>query len=884
VITLGPICLDVRFRYLGIFILTSTCLASLGACPGALAHPQNPPAEASGSPTPTGGAGSRSNTVDKTKGSPTSSAKPKGQSASADAKKGASGAAASHTPASKPSAVIPATSPAATPAPSPTAIAISPSPIQPDNVTGLYPTTEPITISVTDCATGKIQFDSKTDALAPLAGDDVKLTAAKQTVGSCTITATLAITNHAAPANYPLTVMRSGKALASANVVLAPLAKLNVTVTPGFVQPIAGQYPTTTQEVELAATGCPGGNNQFEAKEDTLGITPSGPGVTIGPNPVLGDCTIDFGLNFTSEATAGKYSLTVKRGGTQTVASANFILTTSMLPSSYQITPRVILPTNGKYPSTVNIAMSAMDCGEGKSEFDPNIDAIFITGAGVAPSAPKVGTCLISSTLTIDPAATADSYSLTPVLNGQPLRSVDLQLMDTNATAIPPGLNPQLDVMWGVLTQKDCSDLFGSRVASRVYCIEVKMGNNTGHSIQIAGMGFDLGENLCNSAKEQWCTLPNISYASTRAVLQKGQIWSDRNIAYNALRAAGILVTSATPFIATTGAQATFATSASIVTGPALAAFDLIWPDETINQLQNLDNESFRDTQIITNNSSIRTMVFIEKNAVTQAIHSLTNLAKPSITTKSSDNANNVSKGNSADTPVTITQKTPTVMVNDSMTFTANVPVKWSVQGKQKKNGSIDQVSGRYTAPATKPAGPVTVTAARVDDQGKTDTATVTIENPSPTNPAGLSFEARRSATEENSIQQYRMWHRSDFDPYIVKRALNSLVVVGNQIEYLQRMQVVSSTIPATTVTITKKTATLMINDSMTFTANVPVTWSVSGDPKTVGTIDKASGEYTAPGTAGSVTVTATSVVDQSKTDTATVTIQVPPKTSSPTS
>ena len=75
-----------------------------------------------------------------------------------------------------------------------------------------------------------------------------------------------------------------------------------------------------------------------------------------------------------------------------------------------------------------------------------------------------------------------------------------------------------------------------------------------------------------------------------------------------------------------------------------------------------------------------------------------------------------------------------------------------------------------------------------------------------------------------------------------------------------------------------------MINDSMTFTANVPVTWSVSGAPKTVGTIDKASGEYTAPGTAGSVTVTATSVVDQSKTDTATVTIQVPPKTSSPTS
>ncbi len=58
---------------------------------------------------------------------------------------------------------------------------------------------------------------------------------------------------------------------------------------------------------------------------------------------------------------------------------------------------------------------------------------------------------------------------------------------------IPPGLKPQVDIMWAVVPQRIVSDNFGSRVAKLFYCIEVVIGNNTGYDLQIASVGFKLG-------------------------------------------------------------------------------------------------------------------------------------------------------------------------------------------------------------------------------------------------------------------------------------------------------------------------------------------------------------------------------------------------------
>ncbi len=81
--------------------------------------------------------------------------------------------------------------------------------------------------------------------------------------------------------------------------------------------------------------------------------------------------------------------------------------------------------------------------------------------------------------------------------------------------------------------------------------------------------------------------------------------------------------------------------------------------------------------------------------------------------------------------------------------------------------------------------------------------------------------------------------------------------------------------VAGTVVTVTPVTVTLKGGETQTFTANVPVTWSIPTGAS--GSID-AKGVYTAPPTittAGSVTVTATSIADATKTATATITLTV---------
>lgn len=58
---------------------------------------------------------------------------------------------------------------------------------------------------------------------------------------------------------------------------------------------------------------------------------------------------------------------------------------------------------------------------------------------------------------------------------------------------IPPGIDPQVDIMWGVVPSNIVKDNFGGKVDKRFYCIELVIGNNSGFSLQIAAVGFKLG-------------------------------------------------------------------------------------------------------------------------------------------------------------------------------------------------------------------------------------------------------------------------------------------------------------------------------------------------------------------------------------------------------
>jgi hypothetical protein len=153
---------------------------------------------------------------------------------------------------------------------------------------------------------------------------------------------------------------------------------------------------------------------------------------------------------------------------------------------------------------------------------------------------------------------------------------------------------------------------------------------------------------------------------------------------------------------------------------------------------------------------------------------------------------------------------------------TSNTAVTWQVNSVTGGNATVGTIStsGLYTAPATVPAGAVTVMAISSADTTKSDTAAVTVVLP-----VSVSLSPKTPSVQAGLTQQF--------------------------------------------------TATVLN------TSNTAVTWqvnNVTGGNSTVGTIN-ASGLYTAPALvpSGAVTVKAISVADSTKSDTATVTVTLPP-------
>jgi len=262
---------------------------------------------------------------------------------------------------------------------------------------------------------------------------------------------------------------------------------------------------------------------------------------------------------------------------------------------------------------------------------------------------------------------------------------------------------------------------------------------------------------------------------------------------------------------------------------------------------------------------------------------------------------------------VTVSPGTVTLGVGQTQQFTAtvtgttNTAVTWSVSPAV---GSVSS-GGLYTAPATLGSPQtVTVTATSVADTSKTATASVTIVPPiqvtvSPSTASLTPSQTQQfTATVTGTTNTAVTWSVSPAVGTISSGglytapaslgSLHSVTVMAASVQDPTKSATASVTItslatPPVTVTVSPGSATLGVGQTQQFSATVTgttsaaatgltnpaVTWSVS---PAVGTIS-SGGLYTAPATLGSpqtVTVTATSVADPSKTATASVTITPP--------
>jgi hypothetical protein len=244
-------------------------------------------------------------------------------------------------------------------------------------------------------------------------------------------------------------------------------------------------------------------------------------------------------------------------------------------------------------------------------------------------------------------------------------------------------------------------------------------------------------------------------------------------------------------------------------------------------------------------------------------------------------------------TSVTLSPASASVNTAGTQQFAASVQgtvtdktVSWKAA-----SGTIT-TGGFYTAPAT--AGTDTVTATSNADNTKSATVTVTVTTAVVNS---ISISPPNASLLTSATQQFTANVSGTVtDKSVTWKAASGTITAAGL--YTAPATAVTDTITATSnadstksatakvtvappvvnsVTISPTTASILTSGTQTFTATVSgavsnksVTWKASS-----GTID-ASGNYTAPTTAGTATVTATSVADTTKSASAMVTIATP--------
>jgi hypothetical protein len=263
----------------------------------------------------------------------------------------------------------------------------------------------------------------------------------------------------------------------------------------------------------------------------------------------------------------------------------------------------------------------------------------------------------------------------------------------------------------------------------------------------------------------------------------------------------------------------------------------------------------------------------------------------------------------SAGASVTVSPHAVSVAPGGTVAFSAAVTgldasqsraVTWFVQ---ESTGGTVSSSGKYTAPGV--VGTFHVAATSVADTSKSDVAAVTVAaapviavsiapNPASTIVAGtVTFAATVSGTAAGqstavtwSVQEAAGGTVSSSGKYTAPGTAGTYHVIATSVADTSKKDVATVTVtttPVIAVSISPGTASITTGGTARFTAIVTgttpgqstaVTWTVQETGG--GTID-ASGTYTAPGSAGTYHVVATSVADTSKQQSAAVTVVAPP-------
>lgn len=184
---------------------------------------------------------------------------------------------------------------------------------------------------------------------------------------------------------------------------------------------------------------------------------------------------------------------------------------------------------------------------------------------------------------------------------------------------IPDGMKPTVDLMWKVLPRSTVADSYGGRIADHYFAIEVTIGNDSGHDLQIAALGFLPQMTTTNkSGSDSLDTrvpLPNDSYPGVRGTIEREQFVGTRAMVVNFAKAMSTILVGVGGFYVS-DANSLFTPAVSIFSGPFEKGLELVYPDLTTNHLINLDNRTLRDGVVVPNNTPTRINAFISRETI----------------------------------------------------------------------------------------------------------------------------------------------------------------------------------------------------------------------------------------------------------------------------
>jgi hypothetical protein len=554
-------------------------------------------------------------------------------------------------------------------------------------------------------------------------------------VSSSQITATFNITASATPGAHKVTVA-IGSQLSSSQAFTIP----TVTVSP----------PSAKQGQTLSSISISGQASHFKA--DTTKID-FGKDIIVNSVAVKSDTLIEASVSMAASAQTGSRTITVTTASEVISTSGAFAVQPSTAPSIK------VAPLSGRAGDTVTVIVSADNCPADTSTQNWfNKDSLTVAGSDITRTYVQNDNC--SATYSLVVAARPIVHDVTINITGANpqttppaptnLGSFTFHIADSIPPGpIPPGLNPQVDVSWSLMSEAACSDQFGSRLARYYFCINVVLGNNTGYPLIIAAVGFmrHVDDTVFRDAAA--------SYLSTRSMVQNGQILSARAYTIDTRQAAGAIIAGPANFSGNAGRKGRIAIWSTLV-GTAAGLIGT-FPDHTTKEGANLDDASLRDGRLISNNSPARFSVFVDRSAV-----------EPLLRRGTSELLNDAQKA------AMMSDKLNKLAANEQDPATAT----------QFKDDAIqwDKWSREMISEAHR------LNAEQIDPQ---------------------KFRGHKKIWNPNGRKQVKLAN----DLLSVRRALGNLIIVGDQVEFRQRIQIdVSAQVPtvSATMAVTSSSGTVL--------------------------------------------------------------------------